>query len=241
MIGHPDYRIGNRLLYKDRINGDEWEFYIEGVSHNFSYTEGFTTTLDVTRGLKLNGSQRVDRFNPPAGPPERFKGGLLGEPSQEELLALQEATNGSKDSTAPGLGNTGNTSEIVRPAEGYVTSPYGMRFHPVDKVNKMHNGVDIAGGGTTIKAMASGVVITARNHSTLGRYIEIDHGNLNGKGKVTTLYAHLKSIHVAVGQKVTAGQQIGVMGTTGKSTGVHLHFEVWVDGKRVDPETWVTW
>lgn len=110
VIGHPDYRIGNRLIYKDAVNGSEWEFYIEGVSHSFSYTEGYTTTLKVTRGLKRNGDKIIYRFEPPAGPPQTFKGGLLGEPNLEQI---EEIMNSQKVNNASSTGSTGSTGGPV--------------------------------------------------------------------------------------------------------------------------------
>lgn len=93
VIGHPDYRLGNRLLYRDDYNNDLWEFYIESVEHDFSYTNGYTTTLGVTRGLRLK-SKKDDggRFNPPMGKAEDFKGGYLGEMSLADIEAYTANT-----------------------------------------------------------------------------------------------------------------------------------------------------
>lgn len=122
---------------------------------------------------------------------------------------------------------------FVRPAEGRFTSQYGMRFHPIHNKWKMHSGIDIANStGTRINAAASGVVSDARWIGGYGRCVIIVH-TINGE-VYTTLYAHLNSITVSVGQVVQAGQQIGYMGTTGDSTGPHLHFEVHKNGFNFD-------
>lgn len=247
VIGHPDYRLGNRLLYRDTENHDIWEYYIESVEHNYTYTEGYTTTLGVTRGLRIGSDPNADyydeygtRFNPIVGEAQDFLGGLLGESSIARAIEEMENRNvESPDRT--GLGNTSNSSDLTKPAEGQVTSKYGNRRHPISGEYKLHDGTDIAGGSKVVKAMASGTVITARFNSSLGRYVEIDHGNLNGEGKTVSRYAHLEQMHVAVGTKVTSGEQIGTMGQTGSATGVHLHFRIAVNGETIDPETWITW
>lgn len=122
---------------------------------------------------------------------------------------------------------------------GPLTSPFGMRFHPIKKVNKMHNGIDLGGGGP-IYAANSGTVTVSRYDGGYGYYIVIDHGTIGGK-KIETLYAHLQqNVKVSAGQKVSKGDTIATMGTTGSSTGVHLHFEVRENGKHVDPQKYVT-
>ncbi len=119
------------------------------------------------------------------------------------------------------------------PCPGYytITSPYGMRYHPVLKVNKLHTGCDIsAPKGASILAANSGTVIISSYSSAWGNYVVIDHG-----GKVATLYAHMSKRIAAKGDKVSKGDKIGLVGSTGWSTGNHLHFEVQVNGKSVDP------
>ncbi len=113
-----------------------------------------------------------------------------------------------------------------------ITSPYGTRWHPVHKKYKTHNGVDIGGVGynTPILATKAGVVIISQRSSSYGHYVVISHGTGN-----TTLYAHMSSRSVSVGDRVTQGQKIGVSGSTGISTGPHLHYEITENGSRVDP------
>lgn len=88
------------------------------------------------------------------------------------------------------------------------------------------------GGGGPIVASKGGTVVRAQYHSSWGWYVKIDHGN-----GIETLYAHMQpgSLRVSVGQKVSQGQQVGTMGTSGGSTGIHLHFEVYKNGVRTDP------
>jgi len=117
-------------------------------------------------------------------------------------------------------------------ASDYVTSFLGTRLHPILGVYKTHSGIDIgAGYGTAVLAAADGMVTTAAyDAGGYGNYIIIDHGNGN-----KTLYAHMSRMSAVAGQTVKQGQTIGFVGSTGMSTGPHLHFEVYVGGTRVDP------
>ncbi len=125
--------------------------------------------------------------------------------------------------------------KMTWPLPGFyiITSPFGNRLHPILKTYKLHTGVDIAGSGCNGKpvvAAASGTVIVAKYNSAYGNYVVIDHG-----GGITTLYAHSSKLEVKVGDNVKAGQEIMKIGTTGYSTGPHLHFEVRENGTYVDP------
>lgn len=132
------------------------------------------------------------------------------------------------------------TGSFANPSEGVLTSPYGMRTHPVSGKRKMHKGIDVAGSGNTLVAADAGTVEFARNghNGGFGNYLKINHGTINGV-KIDTIYAHLASISVSSGQSVTKGQKIGIRGTTGTSTGIHLHFEVHENGNHVDPLKYV--
>ena len=117
------------------------------------------------------------------------------------------------------------------PSSGVVTSEFGVRLHPVYRVFRQHWGIDImADYGANVVASDSGSIIISEYNSSYGNYIVIDHGN-----GFTTLYAHLSSRSVSVGAAVGKGQVIGYIGSTGVSTGPHLHFEVSVGGEKVDP------
>jgi len=113
----------------------------------------------------------------------------------------------------------------VRPNYGPLTSPFGYRW------GRLHAGVDLAApNGTPIRAAGAGVVVAADLKLFLGNHVLIDHGN-----GFLTHYGHMSAITVTVGQKVRAGQQIGNEGSTGHSTGPHLHFEVRQNGTPVNP------
>lgn len=121
----------------------------------------------------------------------------------------------------------------------YITSPYGMRLHPILNVYKLHDGTDFgAGCGTPIYAAASGTVASAYYDSAYGNRVLVSHGLLGGRS-VATSYNHMTSDAVSVGQRVSKGQVIGYAGTTGYSTGCHLHFMVYENGSTVDPMGWL--
>lgn len=111
-------------------------------------------------------------------------------------------------------------------------SGFGYRIHPVHKVKKFHKGIDFtAPKGTAIQATGNGIIRKIEKRSNgYGRSVTIDHGF-----GYTTLYAHMRDIDVKVGQKVTKGEKIGTVGNTGTSTAPHLHYEVRIDGKPVNP------
>jgi len=123
------------------------------------------------------------------------------------------------------------SGRFIRPVNGSITSRYGMRVHPIFRVRRMHYGIDFsAPHGTPILAADSGVVVEARYIRGYGNTVIIDHG-----GGVATLYAHCSAILVSEGQQVQRGQVIARVGSTGYSTGPHLHFEVRINGDPVDP------
>ncbi|NNC76148.1 MAG: peptidoglycan DD-metalloendopeptidase family protein [Acidimicrobiia bacterium] len=137
----------------------------------------------------------------------------------EELIAERARQAGS----APGL--------LLRPVPGPISSGFGPRLHPILGYTRMHTGLDMsAGQGDPIVAGADGIVILASYNGGYGNTVMIDHG-----GGMVTLYAHQSSLAVVYGQSVATGDLIGYIGSTGLSTGPHLHFEVRINGEPVDP------
>ena len=141
----------------------------------------------------------------------------------DRIAAQLQAAGGG-----PALGD----GTFIWPVSGPITSPFGYRTDPITGATAFHSGIDIgASCGTPIKAAGTGSVVTAGfNSGGYGNMTLINHGN-----GLATLYGHQSSIIVSAGQAVTQGQLIGYVGSTGKSTGCHLHFEVRVNGNRVDP------
>jgi murein DD-endopeptidase MepM/ murein hydrolase activator NlpD len=118
------------------------------------------------------------------------------------------------------------------PVEGvHLTSSYGMRWHPVLGGRRAHKGVDLAGPiGTPVHATADAVVGKAEWFSSYGLYVQLEHG-----ADIETRYGHMSRLNVAAGQHVRKGDVIGYIGTTGRSTGPHLHYEVRIAGVAVNP------
>ena len=153
-------------------------------------------------------------------------------------LEAQRAAEAAAAAAAAGGGSGGGSANasgsFLWPVASYVyvSSRFGLRVHPITGKTKSHTGIDIASNqGTAVYASDGGSVTLAGWNGGYGNCIMIDHGN----GYVT-LYGHLSSISVSVGQTVSQGATIGAVGSTGNSTGPHLHFEVLKNGTRIDPE-----
>ncbi|MPZ74184.1 MAG: peptidoglycan DD-metalloendopeptidase family protein, partial [Nitriliruptorales bacterium] len=143
--------------------------------------------------------------------------------------AAARRTRTAAAASAPAPAPTG--AALQWPANGPKTSGYGWRTHPIFGTSRFHAGIDIgAGYGAAIVAADSGVVVSADSRGGYGNTVVIDHG-----GGMATLYAHQSSMSVSAGQSVSRGQVIGAVGSTGYSTGPHLHFEVRVNGATRDP------
>lgn len=148
---------------------------------------------------------------------------------QENQLAAESAALAGVINSSAGSGQ--GTGQFIYPVNGPITSPFGYRYHPILGYRKLHTGIDFGVGyGTPIKAADSGTVIYATWMSGYGNVTILDHGS-----GITTLYAHQSSIAVGSGARVSQGQVIGYVGSTGFSTGPHLHFEVRLNGTAVDP------
>jgi murein DD-endopeptidase MepM/ murein hydrolase activator NlpD len=140
--------------------------------------------------------------------------------------------SGARSATASA--DHGFSFPVVAP----ITSAFGMRFHPILRYWKLHDGTDFgAGCGTPIRAPASGRVAEKYYNAGYGYRLMIDHGFESGRF-VTTGYNHASRYTVHVGQRVRKGQVIGYVGSTGYSTGCHLHLMVWLNGRLVNPMIW---
>lgn len=156
--------------------------------------------------------------------------------------AMQELERASAEAEAmilklQGKGGSIGTGTYTWPTPGYrnITSNFGMRYHPILKVNKLHTGIDIgAPSGAKIVAADSGSVIYSGWLGAYGNTVIIDHG-----AGISTLYGHQSARLVGVGTKVSKGQTIGKVGSTGWSTGAHLHFEVRKNGNPINPRSYI--
>ena len=184
--------------------------------------------------------------------PESYmpKGGSLGGPLIESkdpraLAAVLDVDSGFADriqhaatdmSEARALSQASQDLPLARPTTGTEqTSGFGVRFDPFTGHPALHSGLDFAGGRMTpIHVTAPGVVSYTGVRSGYGNVVEVDHGR-----GFKTRYAHLAAIAVHVGEHVALGERVGGMGSTGRSTGTHLHYEVWVNGRAQNPDRFV--
>lgn len=135
------------------------------------------------------------------------------------------------DAQHPKITYDGGVFAWPAPSFVRISDDYGQRIHPILKKPQFHNGVDMAApGGSPILAAYSGEVVAASYNSSMGNYIMIDHGD-----KLYTIYMHASALYVKKGDIVARGQQIAAVGTTGRSTGNHLHFSVRLNGEYVSP------
>ena len=173
-----------------------------------------------------------------------YKRAATGETQTGDLLFAGVSHNGKPEAQLMRWGKDGQFFEasgvgeqksgLVMPVvfRG-VNSSYGERFHPILGYSRMHAGVDLkASYGEPIHAVAAGRVVFAGRHGGHGNFVKLDHGGGFGTG-----YAHMSRIAVEVGQRVGAGQIIGFVGSTGLSTGPHLHYEMYRNGRTIDPMT----
>ncbi len=148
-------------------------------------------------------------------------------------LARKDRKSGGKGSGGDGGGT------LSRPVGGPITSPYGMRRHPITKVYKLHDGTDFSAScGTPIKAAAAGTIIEQYYNGAYGNRVILNNGIKRGKSIVTT-YNHLSRFARSRGAKVARGSVIGYVGSTGYSTGCHLHFMVIANGSTTNPMGWL--
>lgn len=185
------------------------------------------TGLDADTLLTRSGTPRIGQggpFIPALGPRELD---TIPEP-----VSFTAAILDAHIDRLEGLQRLLRTLPLTVPAETYtITSGFGLRRDPINGSAAMHYGVDLSGqSGQPIAATAPGKVIFAERLGFYGKLVEIDHGM-----GVTTRYGHLQKIAVEEGQVVAAGEKIGNMGSTGRSTGVHVHYEIRVDNQPVNP------
>ena len=170
---------------------------------------------------------------------EKYKTEYAANESQEAAIrsqidaAVAALEKQQKEAAAAGASVVKGTGQFVWPVPSCTSigSGFGYRVHPIFGDLRFHSGVDIpAAAGATIIAADSGTVVTAVYSSSYGNYVVISHGSGN-----TTLYAHMSSRKVSVGQYVNQGDVIGITGSTGNSTGPHLHYEVMIKGVNQNP------
>ena len=148
----------------------------------------------------------------------------------KDELKLEETTSLSQEEQD--IINIKNTATFIKPVEGIISSKYGQRDTATGSVPKNHTGTDIAANlGTKIKSATDGEVVLASEEGDYGKHLKIQIG------EVSIIYAHCNNLYVKQGDKVTQGQEIAEVGSTGNSTGPHLHFEIRILERTVDPQS----
>ncbi len=248
----------NRAIYIERVveyDRGKWEEYIA----NREYVELCLQELDLEKQLldetKFNVEQEEanmeelirqkkediaaydSKINKTISTIEEYDANIKQQ--DEEIAILEAAIIEEKKRLLANNGKviTYDGGTFCQPIATYtrISDDYGMRMHPTLKVEKFHNGVDFAApAGTAIYAAYDGTVAAAGYSSSMGNYIMIDHGD-----ELYTLYMHASALYVSKGDVVVKGETIAAVGTTGRSTGNHLHFGVRKDGSYVSPWTYL--
>ncbi len=198
--------------------------------------EAVKKTLDSKKGELMTEMKAVNADLSQIG------GNISNLQSQANAIdkAIQEYEQSIRDALDVGSDQT-HDGQFMWPVPGYrsISSPYGWRKDPFTGKSKFHKGIDIAGSGIKgkpIVAAADGTVSLADyNKGGYGYYVMVNHGEDSKGDKYVTLYAHMTKYIVSVGQTVKKGQTIGYVGTTGASTGYHLHFEIRINGETTNP------
>jgi len=165
---------------------------------------------------------------------ERAKAQRAARKAKARARAAERRARGSSSSSSAQRGS----NNFIYPVRGPITSPYGRRFHPILRYWKLHDGTDFrAGCGAPMRAPYAGRVEEKYYSGAYGHRLMIDHGYVRGK-YVTTGYNHAIRYNVRIGQRVRKGQVIGYVGSTGYSTGCHLHLMVWLNGRVTNPMNW---
>lgn len=224
-----DYRRMNyaRMKAKEiallKYNIEEQKRVLARSIKNINYQQQ-AIQQDIARNENMIHKLRTDR-----GAYERAERELARQ--SESIQAMISRSGHSSDVQV--------VSGFIKPIGGRITSPFGWRRHPIFNSRSFHSGIDIGGqynGG--IRASNAGKVIYTGWYGGYGKVVILDHGQVNGI-PITTLYAHLNSCRVSVGEYVSKGQVVGYEGTTGYSTGPHLHFEVRVNGRPNNPLNYI--
>ena len=207
------YDIDFKKLYEDSKNFIMGIFNKENENQNESQNETQENNeVNVTENTEINNGI----------------GGAVEE-NIEETPQVEENQNLSQEEQD--ILNVKNTTSFIKPVEGTISSVYGYRETATGTVPKDHTGTDIAAiTGTKIKSATDGQVVLASEEGDYGKHIKIQIGD------VSIIYAHCNSLYVKEGDMVTQGQEIAEVGSTGNSTGPHLHFEIRISERTVDPQ-----
>ena len=159
-------------------------------------------------------------------------GGATNEETEQDAVISNQEQNAQLSQEEQDIQNVKNTTTFIKPVEGTISSSYGRRDTATGNVPKDHTGTDIAAPmGTKIKSATEGEVVLVSEEGDYGKHIKVQIG------EVSIIYAHCNQLYVNQGDKVTQGPEIAEVGSTGNSTGPHLHFEIRYSERTVDPQS----
>ena len=211
---------------KLRLTNESFEARLQNLHGQIAESEDRTRKLAIVAGLENLG----------AGSEGGVGGGDSGGPDGA-LSDLESRAGGLAVALTRVETRLGDNLKLISstpaiaPVRGIVTSGFGNRRDPITGQRAYHSGIDIsAPPGKPVKAAATGVVVKTEEYGGLGRAVDVAHGY-----GITTVYGHLSRIQVTPGQKVSRGDVVGLVGNTGRATGYHLHYEVQIEGRSVNP------
>ena len=202
----------------------------EIISYDIDLKKVYEDTKNSIKGLLKKEEQKNENKENETEIENQNENGIGGaEENSEEQTNEAEVINLSQEEQD--VINIKNTASFIKPIEGTISSIYGFRETATGSVPKNHTGTDIAAQtGTKIKSATDGEVVLVSEQGDYGKHIKIQIG------EVSIIYAHCNAMYVNQGDKVTQGQEIAEVGSTGNSTGPHLHFEIRIEERTVDPQ-----
>lgn len=222
------------------INNSEYVFskdFINKINEVLSYDVNFmdlyNTIKDQYNKIIVNNNEQEQPKQTKEQEENTTQDGIGGAVEDlQNTSDVKEETTKELSQSEQDIINVKNTTTFIKPIEGIISSKYGQRDTATGRVPKNHTGTDIAANlGTKIKSATDGEVVLASEEGDYGKHLKIQIG------EVSIIYAHCNNLYVKQGDKVTQGQEIAEVGSTGNSTGPHLHFEIRISERTVDPQS----
>ena len=222
------------------INNSEYVFskdFINKINEILSYDVNFmdlyNTIKDQYNKIIVNNNEQEQPEQTKEQEENTTQDGIGGAVEDlQNTSDVKEETTKELPQSEQDIINVKNTTTFIKPIEGIISSKYGQRDTATGRVPKNHTGTDIAANlGTKIKSATDGEVVLASEEGDYGKHLKIQIG------EVSIIYAHCNNLYVKQGDKVTQGQEIAEVGSTGNSTGPHLHFEIRISERTVDPQS----
>lgn len=222
------------------INNSEYVFskdFINKINEVLSYDVNFmdlyNTIKDQYNKIIVNNNEQEQSEQTKEQDQNTTKDGIGGAVEDlQNTSDVKEETTKELSQSEQDIINVKNTTTFIKPIEGIISSKYGQRDTATGRVPKNHTGTDIAANlGTKIKSATDGEVVLASEEGDYGKHLKIQIG------EVSIIYAHCNNLYVKQGDKITQGQEIAEVGSTGNSTGPHLHFEIRNSERTVDPQS----